>query len=128
MINTFEVETSRKRGLWQEALDSYKKKGMKTVVWGASSKGVSFLTTLEIDDEVECAVDINPNKRGMFIPGSGHRIVSPEDLCEIAPDIVIIMNPIYKEEIRQALDSLNLYPKILSVNDPAKDPMNPRTQ
>ena len=87
------------------------------MIWGSGSKGVAFLTTLKVRDEIGYAVDINPFKAGMFMPGSGHRIVTPEFLKDYQPDVVIVMNPIYLREIRQDLNKLKLNPTLLSVNE-----------
>ena len=92
--------------------------GEKIVIWGASSKGVSFLTTLETRGSIEYAVDINPNKRGKFVPGTGQEIVGPQDMQDIKPDAVIVMNPVYTDEIRGTLMAMGLSPTILSVDHP----------
>ncbi len=89
--------------------------GRRTVIWGAGSKGVAFLTTLGLNDEVGYAVDINPNKRGTFMAGTGHEIVSPEFLREYRPDTVVVMNPVYRDEIAGSLAALGLSPRLLTV-------------
>src|SRR5204863_6003193 len=53
---------------WRGVLTETAGSGERAVIWGAGSKGVSFLTTLDIDDEIEYAVDINPHKQGKFMP------------------------------------------------------------
>ena len=60
-------------------------------------------------------VDVNPFRQGKFMIGTGHEIVSPESLAESAPDVVIVMNPIYVDEIRDQLDGMGLRPEITSV-------------
>lgn len=80
--------------------------GLTTAIWGAGSKGVSFLSI--VGEGVHAAVDINPHKRGMFMAGTGHAIIAPEDLAEIEPDLVIAMNPIYLNEISNSLDELGI--------------------
>jgi hypothetical protein len=94
---------------------SNQSEGKKIVLWGSGSKGVAFLTTLGIRDEVEFVVDINPRKHGTFMAGTGQEIVSPEFLQEYEPDIVVIMNPAYKGEISSALDGLGLVPQVVAV-------------
>ena len=83
------------------------------MIWGAGSKGVSFLTNLGLRDEISYAVDINPYKTGKFMAGSGHEIVAPEFLVEYRPDLVVAMNPIYLGEIRATLDGLGLQPELI---------------
>jgi SAM-dependent methyltransferase len=80
----------------------------KTVIWGAGSKGVSYLTTLAADQAIEFAVDINPFKHGMYMAGTGQQIVGPEFLAEYQPDLVVAMNDIYLDEIRAELDRVGV--------------------
>ena len=50
-----------------------------------------------------------------FMPGSAQPIVAPMELATIQPAVVMVMNPIYREEIAAVLDQLELSPKILSL-------------
>ena len=84
-----------------------------TVIWGAGSKGVSFLS--EAGDEVAAAVDINPYKHGMYMAGTGHRIISPEELPPLDPALVIAMNPVYLDEIQADLDRLGLRAELVAL-------------
>ena len=77
--------------------------GQTAVLWGSGSKGVAFLTTLGLTEEVRCAVDVNPYRHGYFMPGTGHRIIGPDALPSLQPDVVIIMNAIYRPEITVSL-------------------------
>jgi SAM-dependent methyltransferase len=99
---------------WRNRFQQWYSDGKKTFIWGAGSKGVSFLTTLGIHDEVVAAVDVNPHKRGYFMPGTGHEVLAPEQLVDCGADIVVVMNPIYIEEIRSQLAGLGLTPEIVS--------------
>ena len=78
------------------------------VTWGGGSKGVTFLNTLRDPSPVRAVVDLNPRKAGKFVPGTGQEIVSPEALRQISPDAVIVMNPIYVDEITEHVRSLGL--------------------
>jgi hypothetical protein len=80
----------------------------RPVIWGAGSKGVSFLTTLGAESAIRFAVDVNPFKHGMFIAGTGHEIVAPDFLREYRPDLVIAMNPVYRGEIGRALAAIGV--------------------
>jgi hypothetical protein len=42
---------------------------------------------------------VNPHKYGKFLAGTGHEIRNPDVLAQIKPDVVMIMNSIYTEEI-----------------------------
>ncbi|MEN8008232.1 MAG: class I SAM-dependent methyltransferase [Candidatus Krumholzibacteriota bacterium] len=102
---------------WRGRIDAWRAAGKTAVIWGSGSKGVSFLTTLGLDDGIAGAVDINPHRQGFFMPGTGHRIYGPDDLIELKPDVVIVMNPIYREEIAADLAARGLTPEILAVDD-----------
>ncbi|GAK58826.1 C-methyltransferase [Candidatus Vecturithrix granuli] len=98
---------------WRRQMQHIKTQGKRAVVWGSGSKGVAFLTKLNISDEIEYVVDINPYRQGTYMAGTGQRIVAPEFLQVHRPDVVIIMNPIYRREIQQELFQLGLTPEVL---------------
>jgi len=100
---------------WRTELRSVHSRGGKTAVWGSGSKGVSFLTTLGLGDEVSTVVDINPYKQGKYMAGTGHEIVAPATLREVQPDLVVAMNPIYLEEIQRELNTLGLDARLEAV-------------
>ncbi len=100
---------------WRDRIRKLFLSGKKVVVWGGGSKAVAFLTTLMIQDEVEYVVDINPNKHGMYLAGMGQKIMSPEFLKEYGPTVIIVMNPIYMNEIRNMLNELDITCDLLSV-------------
>lgn len=110
---------------WRQWLAARRRDGRRTVVWGGGSKGVAFLTTLGASDEIAAAVDINPRRHGTFIAGSGHPIVGPDALTEIRPDLVIVMSPIYAQEIEAELRGRGLHPQIVSVESPFDRPLQP---
>ena len=86
------------------------------MLWGGGSKAVAFLTTLGVNDEVAFAVDINPYKHGTFLAMTGHEVVGPAALTDYKPDVVIIMNPIYHEEIRKDLAAMDLAPELFDID------------
>lgn len=84
------------------------------VLWGAGSKGVSFLTMVEGAERVRAAVDINPHKRGRHVPVSGHPVVAPADLVGEPPATVIVLNPNYVDEIGKQLADLGLPSRVVT--------------
>jgi len=102
-------------GGWRERISRLKSDGGTAVIWGSGSKGVSFISNLTLGDELVAAVDINPHKWGKFMVGSNHEIVSPESLREIAPDLVVAMNPIYLDEIGAELDRLGVQTELTAL-------------
>lgn len=89
---------------WRSLIDASAQSGKKVVLWGSGSKGVSFISAMDRDSAIAAVVDINPNRWGYFMCGTGHPIVSPEKLQEIQPDLVVVMNRIYVAEIKQTLE------------------------
>jgi hypothetical protein len=112
-VANFSENYPHKLDAWRRDLQRIRQAGRRAVIWGAGSKGVAFLTTLHIEDRIEYAVDINPYKHGTYMAGTGQEIVGPEFLREYRPDVVIVMNPIYEEEIRQLTEGLGLTPEFM---------------
>ncbi len=114
-VDGFAAKLQKATSIWQERLSRYGVQGQKVVLWGSGSKGVAFLSTLSAESQVAYAVDINPYRHGYFMPGSGLEIVGPDYLREFRPDVVVIMNAIYRREIGENLQKLGLEPEILTV-------------
>jgi hypothetical protein len=104
----------RKLHEWNERLARFREQDLRVVVWGAGSKGVTFLNLAGQPDQIQFVVDLNPRKVGKHIAGTGQRIVPPEFLSEYRPDVVIIMNPLYEAEIRNKLAELDCRPTLIS--------------
>jgi SAM-dependent methyltransferase len=100
---------------WRRRLCDAHKQGKKIVLWGSGSKAVSFLTTLHVEDAIRYVVDINPYRHGYYMPATGQSIVAPAFLQEYQPDLVIIMNAVYQNEIKQELDRMSLRPEIVAL-------------
>jgi hypothetical protein len=114
LVQTFETRVPRRIAEWRKRLEGFREKGLKTVVWGAGSKGVTFLSTLNIPGAVEYVVDINPHMSAHYMARTGLEIVTPFVLRDYLPDVVIAMNPVYREEIIAELANLGLKPEVIS--------------
>jgi hypothetical protein len=68
-----------------------------------------------MNEEIGHVVDINPHRHGKFMPGLGREIKSPEYLKEYDPGVVIVMNRIYTDEIRDKLAGMGLTPEIVAL-------------
>jgi hypothetical protein len=68
---SFAARFQRKKARWEERLAHLEAHGQRCVVWGAGSKGVTFLRAYR-------------------------------------PDVVLLMNPLYRHEVQQRLDSLGV--------------------
>lgn len=114
LVEYFSQNIARKIISWKNRLGEFEKRGLKTVIWGSGSKGVSFLTTLGADANIARAVDINPYRQGTFLAGTGHEIVAPEYLLKLKPDAVIVMNPVYTGEVERELARLGIKAELLT--------------
>ncbi len=61
--------------------------------------GVTFLNVLRTIDQIQYVVDIYPRKHGKYIAGTGQKSVDRDCVKKYQPDVVIVMNPIYRNEI-----------------------------
>ena len=114
-VASFAERYQEKLKEWRAALEEMNFGKQRVVVWGAGSKGVTFLNMFKVQDIVDYIVDINPRKQGMFVAGTGQKIVPPEYLQEYRPDKIIVMNPIYLGEIREIALKLNLSTEFVQV-------------
>lgn len=95
---------------WEDRLEA--QQGRRVVLWGGGSKAVAFLTTIRNPERVAEVVDINPHKQGRVLPVTAHPVVAPADAAARGPDLVIVMNPVYEQEIRDHLDALHVQPEV----------------
>ena len=114
-VATFKAACPDQVRFWKTRLREFADDGRKIVAWGSGSKCVAFCTTLEVSDELSYVVDINLRRNGQFLPGTGHRIVEPEFLQQDPPDIVVAMNPVYRNEIQADLDRLGVEARLLTL-------------
>jgi SAM-dependent methyltransferase len=122
MSGSFAAAVARSRSAWLARLRNWAAAGQRTVLWGSGSKAVAFLTTLGLHEEIEHVVDINPYRVGKFLPVTGQRIVAPAFLRDYRPDNVVIMNPIYRDEIERELARQRCEPNIYTILDLETEP------
>ncbi len=77
-------------------------------IWGAGAKGSTFLNLLDKKrDYIKAVIDINPKKQKKFIGGTGHEIVSPNNLNFF--ENIVVMNENYYDEIKKIVgNKINL--------------------
>jgi len=79
------------------------------VLWGAGSKGMTYLNLVADVAQVAGVVDINPRKAGWGVPGTSLTITGPDALITVHPKTVLAANPVYIDEIRAQLDGLGVH-------------------
>ncbi|AZD34388.1 SAM-dependent methyltransferase [Pseudomonas chlororaphis subsp. aurantiaca] len=83
-----------------------------SAIWGASSKGVIYSLFLQrAGVSVDQVVDINPAKQGRYLPLSGARVSSPEEVMATLPEgaNLFVMNSNYLDEIKRMTDGRYVY-------------------
>jgi hypothetical protein len=115
LVESFPSRFREHRRMWEERLGRYREEGRRVILWGAGSKAVAFLSTLGAEDVIGYGVDINPYRQGHYLPGSGLPIVAPSFLADYRPDVVIVMNPVYRPEISRQLEAMGLTPEMVTL-------------
>ncbi|HQU73832.1 MAG: methyltransferase domain-containing protein [Calditrichaeota bacterium] len=114
-IERFTERFGHKKATWARELKSLSKEGRTAVVWGSGSKGVTFLNLMSQYPCIEYVVDINPRKHGKFVAGTGHPIHPPTRLQEAPPAVILVMNPIYQDEITEMVREQGIQAEIMLV-------------
>lgn len=117
-VARFRREVPARIAAWQRQFAAWAQAGQRVALWGSGSKAVGFLTTIGNMAPVACVVDINPARQGIYMPGCPMPVVAPADLAAHRPDVVLVMNPIYLEEIRATLAGHGLAPALRAINTP----------
>jgi hypothetical protein len=70
---------------------------------------------VDVNDAIGAVVDINPFRHGKWLAGSGKQVIAPESLKAAPPGVVLVMNPIYSDEIRGDLHKLGIDAQVVPV-------------
>ena len=114
-VDAFQLKIDERLGQWRKRLQKIKDQGKRAVIWGGGSKSVGFLTNFADIELFQFVVDINPHMENNFIPGIGSQYVQPGFLTEYQPDVVIIMNGVYKDEIAQTMKNMGVFPTVYTL-------------
>lgn len=114
LVDDFRRLYNEKVAWWREEFMRWKNSNAKVVLWGAGSKGVTLLNVVKAElADLPYIVDLNPRKQGRFVPGTGQEVIAPEELRRYQPKLVIVMNPLYREEVVSLLDELNVQAEVV---------------
>jgi SAM-dependent methyltransferase len=115
LIGRFERQVSERLQSLGDAVARHRAQGHRLAIWGSGSKCVSLISSLRLGPELVAVVDINPHKHGKFLAGSGLEIVSPDALRSLRPQVVLLMNSIYSDEVRHDLAARSLHPELIAL-------------
>jgi hypothetical protein len=115
LIASFQRRFGASVASWQTYVNEACLEGRCLALWGCGSKGVTFLNVVPGAERIQFVTDVNPHKHGMYVPGTGQRIVNPEELRMIRPDTVIVPNPLYKDEVARSLAALAVPANVVTV-------------
>jgi SAM-dependent methyltransferase len=115
VVAAFREQVNPAREAWRRRLDALCAEGRRIAIWGSGSKCVAFLTTLDAGHAVGRVVDINPHRHGRFLPGLGIEITSPDSLRTYQPEHVLVMNPVYRQEIASMLHAMQVPAEVVAL-------------
>jgi hypothetical protein len=115
LVDSFASGYEELIGDWNRRVETLAADGRRVVLWGAGAKGVSLLNALDVSDPITGVVDLNPRKHGSYVPGSATPVVAPDSLVRLEPHVVVLANPIYRDEIRGILDGLGQDAEIICI-------------
>lgn len=110
LLETYPRRHGEMVAAWSDHIARARTEGRRIALWGAGSKGVTFLNVLGIraGQGIDLVVDINPRKTGAYVAGTGQCIVQPSYLALEPPDLVLVMNPEYAGEIAGMLGEVGV--------------------
>jgi SAM-dependent methyltransferase len=100
---------------WRERVEGAHARGERVAIWGSGSKCVAFLSETGLADKIDAVVDVNPHRQGHYLPCSGMRVDAPQSLIERAPQLVVVMNPVYVPEISAQLAAMRVETRVEAV-------------
>jgi SAM-dependent methyltransferase len=94
---------------WKPVLRNLRTLGRKVVLWGAGSKGITFANVVAGEEPLLAGiVDINPEKQGRYAALTGVPVLSPANLNDLRPDVILLMNENYTFEVTNLLNEIGV--------------------
>lgn len=117
LVKKFALSEHKLKEVLGDRLQVLAAKG-KIALWGAGAKGVTLANLVDPGRQwIVCVVDLNPNKQGHYLPGTGHPIVGYQELAKYGVETAILMNPNYREENLALLQESSLNVKLIDLMD-----------
>lgn len=113
---SFAAAIEAERATWHKRLSEISAEGQSAVIWGAGSKGISFSIMVPSQPgTLSAMIDVNDRKHGKFIPGTGLKVGAPEDVAKLSPDLVLIANSLYSDEIEKTVRGFGISPDFATI-------------
>jgi len=91
---------------WHSRLTNANRAGQKIWLWGAGSRATAFCANLPDPTLVTGAIDLNPIRKGSFVPGVGIQTYTPDHLAGQSNLCIVVMNSVYCQEIKEKIADL----------------------
>lgn len=98
-------------------LDRFAGEGGAVVLWQGAAKTIGVLAATETTSDIDCAVDLSPGRQGRYLPGSALAVRSPSILESLQPRHIVLMNPMYYDEVRAQMDRMNVHGELCTINE-----------
>ncbi len=113
LAKQFAINEKEHWNKWKEIVLNLSSEG-KVSLWGAGRKCVVFADTIDPDRKyIDGIIDIDPNKHGTYLTGTGHITFNYTDIEKRGITSAIIMNPNYINEIEKLLDENRIKIKLI---------------
>jgi len=106
-VAAFGYAFTREVAVWERRLDALLADG-SVALWGAGSKGITFLTSVPGTNGIPFVVDLSAHKHGRHVPLTGQEVVPAAALAGTGVRTVVAMNPLYADEIAASLADLGV--------------------
>lgn len=91
---------------WRDLLQGFREQGKKVAVFGAGHLAVKLINFMELTDLIDCVIDDNANKAGMYMPGSKLPILPSAVLKDRNIKICLsTLSPESEQKVRQKFAS-----------------------
>jgi hypothetical protein len=100
----FAEQVRDQREMFVGLLRELRAAGQRVAAYGAAAKCMTMLNYCRVSTDLIAAIgDANPRKQGMWCPGVRIPVVSPEQLLEWHPDVIVIGAWNFRDEIITSL-------------------------
>jgi SAM-dependent methyltransferase len=117
LCEKFARDVNRSIRRCERSLAELASQGAPLVLWQGASKTVGFLAALSSCVSINSAVDLSTQRQGKFLPGSGLPVYGPEELLRLQPRHIVLMNPVYLDEVTTRIRELGVAAQVHTVNE-----------